>query len=92
LQIRVFTDHGKKTNTTRDGEKVVRGLTEEVWGGKVESGKWKVEGWAEGGTASRKPGEMTDNGPRWLEFGKTIWHEGKKNVSMSTRRKDDGER
>lgn len=65
LRIRVFTDHGKKTNATRDGERVVRGWTEEVWGEKVES-----EGWAEGGTACRKPGEITDNGPRELEIGK----------------------
>jgi hypothetical protein len=56
VQIRVFPDHGKKTNTTRDGEKGGRGLTEEVWGRKVKGGRWK-EGWAEGGTASRKPGE-----------------------------------
>ena len=34
-------------------------------------GRWKVEDWAEGRTASRKPGGITDNGPRVLEFGKT---------------------
>ena len=32
-------------------------------------GRWKVGGWAEGATASRKPGAITDNGPRELEFG-----------------------
>lgn len=30
---------GKKTNATRDGERVVKGLTEDVRGGKVESGR-----------------------------------------------------
>jgi hypothetical protein len=49
---------------------------------------WKVQGWAaKGGTADRKPGEITDNGPRELEIGRKIGHEGKKNVSTSTRRK-----
>lgn len=39
VQIRVFPDHGKKTNATRDGEKGGRGLTEEVWGRKVKGGR-----------------------------------------------------
>jgi len=38
---------------------LVKGLTEEVWGG-----KWKVERKVE------RRGEITDNGPRELEFGK----------------------
>ena len=51
-------------------------------------GRWRVKGCAaKGGTASRKPGEIADNGPRELEFGKKKWYEGKKNVSMSTRRR-----
>ena len=62
----------------RDRERVVKGSTEDVWGG-------KVEGRVKGGTASRKPDEITDNGPGELGIWKNIRYEGKKNVSTSAR-------
>jgi hypothetical protein len=49
----------------RDGERVVKGSTEDAWGG-------KVEGRVKGGTASRKPSEITDNGPGGLGIWKNI--------------------
>ena len=77
---------GKKTNATRDGERVVKGWTDDVWGEKVES-----EGWAEGGTASRKPGEITDNGPRELELGKTHRMKGRRTSARQHGEKQHGE-
>lgn len=53
-------------------------------------GRWKVKGCAaKGGTASRKPGEIADNGPRELEFGKK---NGMKGRRTSARQHGEGRR